>query len=62
MTPNPQTRLIDKYILAALWGISQDRAAAILAKACELKQIHGQEFVGGLKYEVTQKWLEENHV
>ena len=59
MTPNQQTRIIDAKLLSVLLGISTRQAAVMLAQACERKEIAGQEYLGGIKYVVSQTWLEE---
>jgi hypothetical protein len=55
------TRIIDAKLLSVLWGIDRAHAATLLARACERGEIYGREFYGGIKYEVSIQWLEENH-
>ena len=45
--------------LSKLLGITVDAAATLLARACERREIHGQEFQGRNMYEVTDEWINQ---
>jgi hypothetical protein len=57
-----EVMLVTAAYLAKYLGLTTQEAATILAKACEAKEIYGQDFQGRCFYEVTNEWMEKHHV
>lgn len=54
--------IVDKNTIAKRLGIDVQSAAVLLARACERGEIYGREFFGGIKYQVTQEWMDKHEI